>query len=962
MLMKLSMANNSISGKLPRELGDFKSLEYLDISNNLFSGGIPEEIGKLRSLQNLSLAGNSFSGRLPISIGELVSLRSLDLSRNNLSGPLTSRLTDLKSLVSLNLSSNSFSRRIITGLEEIRTLEELDLSWNHLEGGIEWTFLIESNAVHVDLSGNSLISLGPTEMKFLSDVAGSLRYLNLSYNQLKGSLINGEGGISTFGSLRVLDLSHNRLSGELPGFDYVYNLEVLRLGNNGFSGFVPGGLLEEDSLVLSELDLSSNNLSGHIGMITSTTLQYLNLSSNSITGELPLLTGAARCWISPATASRGTCPPWPSGGTASSSSTSAGTNWRAPSPGDIPVPPVKPSQPLPQRSLRSSAPYLAALYSKLTVLDLSFNRFAGAVTVELLLSATLEELRLQENLLEGGISFSQSGSSEKRRSGLLVLDLSGNRLNGSLGVGGFRSFAGLQVLDVARNRFSGHLPAALSELISLTSLDISGNQFTGRLPETLPDMLVSFNASYNDLSGVVPENLRKFPESSFRPGNARLLFPGVPAGHGGASPGGSSSSHRPVRAVVKLAAILASVAVVMILILAVVVVSCRRISRSSPSEEASGKAFKGAAAAGSGAKKGGGASSEALSVDEKAVTVAAAAGTATSAGTGGFSPTKPSRFSWSPESGESYLAEHRGKMDNMHSPGRLAGDLHFLDDAIALTAEQLSRAPAEVLGRSSHGTSYKATLDNGILLTPKRDFAREAKKFANIRHPNVVPLRGYYWAPPSTRNSSSPTSSPPAASPPSSTVSAGRRGPPLTWVQRLRIAVDVARGMNYLHFDRTAPHGNLKATNILLDGLELNARVADYCLHRLMTAAGTVEQVLDSGVLGYRAPELAAARKPSPSFKSDVYAFGVVLLELLTGRCAGDVVSGEEGGVDLTDWVRLRVAGGRGSDCFDPFAVASDTQAAKGMKEVLGLALRCLRPRPSARASSPSTRISPPSD
>lgn len=263
MLMKLSMANNSISGKLPRELGDFKSLVYLDISNNVFSGGIPEEIGKLRSLQNLSLAGNSFSGRLPVSIGELVSLRSLDLSRNNLSGPLPSRLTDLKSLVSLNLSSNSFSRRIITGLEEIRTLEELDFSWNHLEGGIDWTFLIESNAVHVDLSGNSLISLGPKEMKFLSDVAGSLRYLNLSYNQLTGSLINGDGGISTFGSLRVLDLSHNRLSGELPGFDYVYNLEVLRLGNNGFSGFVPGGLLEEDSLVLSELDLSSNNLSGN---------------------------------------------------------------------------------------------------------------------------------------------------------------------------------------------------------------------------------------------------------------------------------------------------------------------------------------------------------------------------------------------------------------------------------------------------------------------------------------------------------------------------------------------------------------------------------------------------------------------------------------------------------------------------------------------------------------------------
>lgn len=173
----------------------------------------------------------------------------------------------------------------------------------------------------------------------------------------------------------------------------------------------------------------------------------------------------------------------------------------------------------------------------------------------------------------------------------------------------------------------------------------------------------------------------------------------------------------------------------------------------------------------------------------------------------------------------------------------------------------------------------------------------------------------------------------------------GRKGPPLTWSQRLKIAVDVARGLNYLHFDRAVPHGNLKATNILLDGPDLNARVADYSLHRLMTQAGTIEQILDAGVLGYRAPELAASKKPLPSFKSDVYAFGVILLELLTGRCAGDVISGEDGGVDLTDWVRLRAAEGRGSDCFDPAMIPEmgNPAAEKGMKEVLGMALRCIR-------------------
>lgn len=158
--------------------------------------------------------------------------------------------------------------------------------------------------------------------------------------------------------------------------------------------------------------------------------------------------------------------------------------------------------------------------------------------------------------------------------------------------------------------------------------------------------------------------------------------------------------------------------------------------------------------------------------------------------------------------------------------------------------------------------------------------------------------------------------------------------------------MDVARGLNYLHFDRALPHGNLKSTNILLEGPDLNARVADYCLHRLMTQSGTAEQILDAGVLGYRAPELAAARKPVPSFKSDVYSFGVVLLELLTGRCAGDVVSSDQGGVDLTDWVRSRAENERFTECFDTAIVteSGNSAAGKGMQEMLGIALRCIRP------------------
>lgn len=175
----------------------------------------------------------------------------------------------------------------------------------------------------------------------------------------------------------------------------------------------------------------------------------------------------------------------------------------------------------------------------------------------------------------------------------------------------------------------------------------------------------------------------------------------------------------------------------------------------------------------------------------------------------------------------------------------------------------------------------------------------------------------------------------------------------MSWSQRLKIAVDVARGLNYLHFDRAAPHGNLKASNVLLEGPDLNARISDCCLHRLMTQSGTSEQIQDAGVLGYRAPELASSKKPIPSFKSDVYAFGVLVLELLSGKCAGEVISGNEGGsggaMELTEWVRLRAAEGKWSDIFDEILVKEMSENAsieKGMKDVLGIGLRCIRSVP----------------
>lgn len=93
----------------------------------------------------------------------------------------------------------------------------------------------------------------------------------------------------------------------------------------------------------------------------------------------------------------------------------------------------------------------------------------------------------------------------------------------------------------------------------------------------------------------------------------------------------------------------------------------------------------------------------------------------------------------------------------VYSPDKMAGDLHLFHSNLIFTAEELSRAPAEVVGRSCHGTLCKATLESGYLLAVKwlrngiakgrKEFSREAKKLGNIRHPNLVSYIGFYWGP-----------------------------------------------------------------------------------------------------------------------------------------------------------------------------------------------------------------------
>ncbi|KAG6760769.1 hypothetical protein POTOM_033949 [Populus tomentosa] len=170
---------------------------------------------------------------------------------------------------------------------------------------------------------------------------------------------------------------------------------------------------------------------------------------------------------------------------------------------------------------------------------------------------------------------------------------------------------------------------------------------------------------------------------------------------------------------------------------------------------------------------------------------------------------------------------------------------------------------------------------------------------------------------------------------------------PITWTMRMNIAIDVARGLSFLHgLDANVIYRDLKASNVLLDS-DYNAKLSDFGLARDgPTGDNTHVSTKVLGTRGYAAPEYVATGHLTP--KSDVYSYGVVLLELLSGRRALDE---ERGGFDdetLVDWAK-------------PFLIDSrrvlrimDTRlggqySKKAAQAAAALALQCLHTDPKNR-------------
>ncbi|XP_044475998.1 probable inactive receptor kinase At5g67200 [Mangifera indica] len=430
----------------------------------------------------------------------------------------------------------------------------------------------------------------------------------------------------------------------------------------------------------------------------------------------------------------------------------------------------------------------------------------------------------------------------------------------------------LKALDLSSNNLTGQIPKNLTSLDRLYSLRLDSNQLNGSIPPLNQSSLQTFNVSGNNLTGAIPVTpaLSRFDISSFlfNPGLCGEIIhkechpippffgpstavtaappPAIVLGQSAQVRGVELTQPSPKKH--KRTAVIIGFSSGVFFLIASLLCFVMAVKKQNQRNNSKSKAL--------------------ITSDDAAATAQAAAVIQLEQ--------------------ENELEEKVKRVQEMQVAK--SGNLVFCaGEAHLYTLDQLMRGSAELLGRGTMGTTYKAVLDNRLVVcvkrldssklasTSKEMYEQHMESVGGLRHPNLVPLRAYFQAKEERLliYDYQPNGSL------FSLIHGSRstRAKPLHWTSCLKIAEDIAQGLSYIHQAWRLVHGNLKSSNVLL-GPDFEACLADYCLAALSNSPPEY----DPANLAYKAPETRNASHHQATAKSDVYSFGVLLVELLTGK------------------------------------------------------------------------------
>ncbi|GAV79361.1 Pkinase domain-containing protein [Cephalotus follicularis] len=261
-------------------------------------------------------------------------------------------------------------------------------------------------------------------------------------------------------------------------------------------------------------------------------------------------------------------------------------------------------------------------------------------------------------------------------------------------------------------------------------------------------------------------------------------------------------------------------------------------------------------------------------------------------------------------------------------------------------------ADENVIGEGGYGIVYSGILQDNTQVAVKnllnnrgqaeKEFKVEVEAIGRVRHKNLVRLLGYcaegahrmlvyeyvdngnleQWL-------------------------HGDVGPksPLTWEIRMNIMIGTAKGLTYLHegLEPKVVHRDIKSSNILLDKL-WNPKVSDFGLAKLLGSERSYVTTRVMGTFGYVAPEYASTGMLNE--RSDVYSFGILLMEVISGRNPVDY-SRPAGEVNLVEWLKTMVSNRNAEGVLDPRL--TEKPSSRALKRALLVALRCVDPNAQKR-------------